>query len=336
MNRRFTVGFVALCSITLIAGAADMQPWMLTKGKAIIQEDFSGKLNPDEWNAAKGTWTVEKGVLKGVELAADHHAAAIRKEAPMRNVIIQFDFRFDGSPGFSLSMNHAGGHNSRVLFTQTDFIMKKDIDKKDPADFAAILGECAYKFETGKWYTMLVEYNGPEMLARVDDKAFILGEHAYIDQERASIGFPVRGDAVSFDNVKVWEGTVTQEWPARKAKLLNIQASRPPIEYDDPKMSWQVAESNVRAQLLKEDSGFVKLVNARAAIDGKLKSTYPKAFRKGAAGADEKKRLMAEDADYKQLARDLARARKAERDYMHDKNSRLGRLYEKAFPPRKK
>ena len=336
MNRCFAVGVVALCSITLIADAADMQPWMLTKGKAIIQEDFSGKLNAEEWNAAKGAWTVEKGVLKGVELAADHHPAAIRREAPMRNMIIQFDFRFDGSPGFSLSMNHVGGHNSRVVFTQTDFMMKKDVDKKDPADFAVILGECAYKFETGTWYTMLVEYNGPDMLARVDDKAFILGEHAYIDQERASIGFPVRGDAVSFDNVKVWEGTVTQEWPARKAKLLKLQASRPPIEYADPKVSWQVAESKVRTRLLKEDSGFVKLVKARAAIEGKLKSTYPKAFRKGAVGADEKKRLMAEDADYKQLTRDLARARKAERDYMHDKDSKLGRLYEKAFPPKTK
>jgi len=336
MNRCLVVGVLVLYSIAVIAEAADMQPWMLTKGKAVIQEKFSGKLNADEWNAAKGTWTVEEGVLRGVELAADHHAAAIRKEAPMRNVIIQFDFRFDGSPTFSLSMNHAGGHNSRVVFTQTDFVMKKDVNKKDPADFAVILGECAYRFETGKWYTMLVEYNGPEMLARVDDKAFILGEHAYIDQERTSIGFPVRGEAVSFDNVKVWEGTVTRDWPVRKGKLLKIQNGRPPIEYDDPKMSWQVAESKVRAKLLKEDPGFVKLVNARAAIYGKLKSTYPKAFRKGAAGADEKKRLMAEDAEYKQLARDLAGTRKAERDYMLDKDSKLGRLYEKAFSPRKR
>jgi len=52
MNRCLAAGFVALCSIMWIAEAADMQPWMLKKGKAVIQGNSSGTVT-DEWPARK-------------------------------------------------------------------------------------------------------------------------------------------------------------------------------------------------------------------------------------------------------------------------------------------
>lgn len=318
-----------------IAGAADMQPWMLEKGAPIFSEDFSGSLDPDTWTPAKGTWVVENGALKGVELAADHHPAAIRRKAPMRNVAIQFDFRFDGSPGFSLSLNHDGGHNSRIVFTPEGFSMKKDLNKKDPADFAAILGECATSFEPGKWYTMLVEYHGREMLARIDNTAFILGAHPYIDQERSSIGFPTRGNSASFDNVKVWQGSLRKDWPAKRKQLAQIQERRPALEHQNPKDAYVALESKLRMELMGNDPTFQSMVHKRATLDTQLKTSYPKAFRKNAKGAEEKAVLMETDPAFKKLIRELNLARKAEREYMQAKEPRLAELSQKMNGARK-
>jgi hypothetical protein len=232
-------------------------------------------------------------------------------------------------------MNHAAGHNSRVVFTPDGFTTQKDLNKKDPADFPAVLGECAYPFEPGKWYTMLVEYHGPEMLARIDDTAFILGAHSYIDQERSTLGFPTRGNSAAFDNVTVWEGTLQQGWTARREQLLKKQNSRPGIVHDDPRTAWQAAESKLRAGLMENDPAFKALVQTRAGIDAKLQSTYAKAFRKTPKAAEEKTRLMAEDPDFKQLNKELALARKREREYMHGKDPRLAELYEQMNAARK-
>lgn len=316
--------------------AADLKPWMLDKGEPIFLEDFSTPLNPDIWTTSKGTWSVDQGVLKGAELPDDHHAAVVRRTVPLRDVIIQFDFRFDGSPGFSLSLNDAGGHNSRVSISPSDFTMTRDLDKKDQTSYTGLLGECTYSFAPGSWHTMLVEYHGDEMLARVDDKAFTVGSDPAINQERSSIGFPVSGTSMAFDNVKVWNGTMQKDWPAKRSKLEQIQQARPPVARDSLASEWRYAELKARKKLMETDPAFVALVDARAAADTALVKAYPKAFRKGAAAAAEKKRLQKEDPEFKAMSATLAKARKAEQDHMFEKEPQLQVLNQKIIAARKK
>lgn len=145
--------------------------------------------------------------LKGRELESDNHPAFIYKLAPLRNVVIQFDFRFDRCSEITVSTNHNdhGGHNSRVVISSAGFIMNMDLNLIDPADSGAVLGQCACAFERGKGYPMQVEYRGDEMLARVDEITIILGAHSYIDQACLNIRFPLKGDSASFDNIKAWK-----------------------------------------------------------------------------------------------------------------------------------
>lgn len=311
--------------IAAVVCAADLEPWMLHRGELLFSDNFEAGLNTNRWAVLKGEWSTEDGALNGAELSADHHAGVIRCDTPLRNMIIQFDFRFDGGESFSLSLNDSSGHNSRVVVEPTNFLMKKDLDKKDFKSFAAVLGECAVDLSEG-WHTVLVEYCGPEMLARVDDHSFILGSHAGIDVERSTLGFPVSGDGICFDNVAVWAGVPSDKWAGRRDRLLKQQAARSPV-VRDPKSIWSIQESIVRGQLMKSDPGFIALVEKRAAIQEELKKNYPKTFRKGAPGAAERKRLSAEDPAYKELARSLARARKAERDYQFNKSPGLKKIF---------
>jgi hypothetical protein len=161
-----------------------------------------------------------------------------------------------------------------------------------------------------------VELNGAEVLVRVDERIFVRGSHPGIDKEKKELGFPVIGE-VLFDNVKVWNATLSPNWPAEKAKLVARMAARPVVDRSgNPAEAFQVAEGKARDRLMKSDARFIALVDARASIQEAIAKAFPIVNRKGAKADAEKKRLAAEDAQYKKLTADLRLAQKNERDYL--------------------
>jgi hypothetical protein len=209
----------ALSSVVVAADAKDPQPLMTVRGKQVLADDFSGPSVDPKWKAAKGKWEVVDGALKGVELASDMHPAAIHTPVKLADGVFQFDFRLDGAKTTHLSLNAAKGHVCRVTITPAGFQVRKDGSKTDEADKGVLLDSCKMPFEKGKWYTMLVEVSGKEILARVDDRHFAFGADEKVATAKAMLGFPVAGDAACFDNVKVWEATPNPDWAKTKERL---------------------------------------------------------------------------------------------------------------------
>ena len=92
----------SFCIASLImfsfAAAADVKeaPTLMTlRGKVLLSEDFAGSALPDGWKALKGTWTVGDGILKGSELASDHHPGVVGVDLATHDIVAQFDFRLD-------------------------------------------------------------------------------------------------------------------------------------------------------------------------------------------------------------------------------------------------
>ncbi len=214
---------------TAAALAGDVQPLMVQHGACLLDETFAGGLDTNKWKVAIGAWQIENGVLAGTERPSDHHAAVIK--TPFTNVtaVVQFSFMLKGDSGFHFSLNHPGGHNSRITVRANSIVMRKDLDKKDPRSYAPLLDEAGASLAPNKWRTMIVELSGAEMLARVDDAIFLYGSHPGINREKSDFGFPVMG-AAQFDNVKIWAATPSPDWPAEKAKLLARQSARPVID----------------------------------------------------------------------------------------------------------
>jgi hypothetical protein len=224
--RRFTRWFAAACftcslsaPAALAADAKDPETLMTVRGKQVLADDFSGPSIDSKWKPGKGKWEIKDGALKGVEVAADMHAATIHTPIKQTDGVFQFDFRFDGGKTTHLSLNGAKGHICRVTITPGGFQVRKDGSKTDTADKPALLDSCKMPFEKGKWYTMVVEVSGKEMLARVDDKHFAFGQDDKVASAKAMMGFPASGDSTCFDNVKVWEATANPAWAKTKEKL---------------------------------------------------------------------------------------------------------------------
>jgi len=199
--------------------AGDLTPVMTKRGKLLLSEDFAGGSIPSEWKVGKGTWEVKDGALKGREVAADQHAATIRRPLDLKNAIFQFSFKFDGGKTTHLSLNDSKGHVCRVTISEQGFQVRKDKPSKASDEKAELLASSQVPFKAGEWYTMLIELSGNELLAQVNDAHHAFGSAPGLERPKTNFGFPAAGDGIWFDNVKVWEAETNPAWPTAKAKL---------------------------------------------------------------------------------------------------------------------
>jgi hypothetical protein len=193
---------IVLLSLSAGLSAAGTEP--ARKGALLLEDDFSGSAIHGDWKQPKGKWRVGQGVLTGVEVAADKHAAVMRRPVAYHDAVIEFSFRLDGARLLHLSLNSKQGHVCRVTVDSKGFTLRKDKTNARSTDKAEALARAAVVFETGKWYTMRVEVRGAKIRAEAGGQT-AEGSHPGIDVDKADIGFPVVGDSASIDYVKVWE-----------------------------------------------------------------------------------------------------------------------------------
>jgi hypothetical protein len=219
--RRISVLAIAFVVIGVVI-AADPSPsaklYMIDPGKVLIADDFASGPSKD-WRAGKGKWDAVDGGVKATQVAADMHAATLRRPISFRNGVIEYKFRFDAGKLHTLSLNDPKGHVCRVKVTPTGFVVQKDDhDKKDGPDKAEVLGTCDMTLKPGEWYTITVEFNGAEMLARIGDKA-AYGKSTAIDVDKSNVGLTVAGDGVTFKDFRAWTGMPAKDWEKNRARF---------------------------------------------------------------------------------------------------------------------
>jgi hypothetical protein len=159
--------------VSLLAGAkdnstADMKPLLCKRGKLLFSDDFSDGPVSKNWRVAKGQWEIADGTLKGVEVKADNHAAAVRHAMNFHDAIFQFSFRLDGARMTAFMLNTKGGHVCRVIVNPSGFTLNKDGNPAEQ-EKAVVLATVKTPLQAGQWYTILVEGRGSRLLARIDD-----------------------------------------------------------------------------------------------------------------------------------------------------------------------
>ena len=211
---------IPLCAWTVDAGSPKEVPatLMLQPGKLLVHDDLSKPFGPD-WFGKPGKWEVVDGVTRGSERSEDMHAAVRRRNVKFEHAVVVFQFRFDGAKAMSLSMNAEKGHVCRVRVTPEGFVVQRDKDKVKN-EKPVVLDKQDVKIEPEAWHTLVVEMSGKDMLARLDGKAMAFGSHDGLITPKASVGFTVQGDGVSFKDLRVYEGTPLKNWPDTRAKLL--------------------------------------------------------------------------------------------------------------------
>ena len=192
----------ALC---FAAKGVDLKPSLSSPGTVVFQDDFSSGSLSKSWSIAKGYWEVSGGMVVGKEKAEDHHNAVLSLNRPNRNSVIQVSFKLDGASFFHLSYNKEKAHLFRVMVLPTGISIVKDPVLVEPKQPAVTLAKSDTKFETGKWYTMLVEVQGSNVMVQTDNGVKLSGSNPALDTDKVNYRFVTKGASLDLGGVKIWQ-----------------------------------------------------------------------------------------------------------------------------------
>lgn len=197
---------------------------MLTRGKQVFDEPFTKDSWAKNWRPYKGIYDIIDDQLRVAENKADGHHPEVSHGGPFHNVIVQFRFRVDGSPwmGFSFSDKE---HVARIIIHPDNFELLK-MSGIGSTTKSTRLDRMNVKWEPGRWYTMVIELYGNEILAHVDSQYILYGEAEGLDIDKGRIAIIAGGQHAWYDEMKVWEVEQDPKWEKRKPLLLKEKEKR--------------------------------------------------------------------------------------------------------------
>jgi hypothetical protein len=218
--------------------AADLMPILAQPDAVVFQDDFSKPtpLNKQHWAARQGTqWAVEDGVLRGrpstPEFQAkkkDHFGYEPRISAPITppQFIAKLSVRFTGGSETAIvPFVEFGHHVCRLHFTKGGVIMLADHESTQVAESKEL------KYEPGKWYHLIAELKGDEIVVQFEGGPTLYAKHACLTASAPSgadgigIAGPKDGTA-EIDNVTLWS-IKPEAQPAWAKKRETLPKSAP-------------------------------------------------------------------------------------------------------------
>lgn len=241
-------------------------PLMCELGKVYFEDSFSAGQVSDRWFFQK-CWGTRNGVLVRNALPGENQRLFIKKPE-YRNVAIRFDFQFQGAKEIRLMTGTPGHYNAVVHIHPDHFFIQTAVDQSVPF-YPSIQGECAFRFEANRWYSMTVEIQNDEIIAHVDKDHFVIGKHPILDRTRTYFAFQVDQPSAAFDNVSIRHAKPRKDWRQRRGVLMKRQANRPPIPRP-LRERIRILQTNVRDRLYRGDTKYLR--SLRRLIDNKKKN----------------------------------------------------------------
>ncbi len=194
--------------------ASGHQPILGKKGLLLLHETFDGNELSKGWTGKTGGLQVADGTLHASQNRSDGRLGLFNREQPMQDAVIEIDFQFSGARGINVSCNPSPGelrkhgHLFSVMITPRMWNITEHNDKSDQNSRSKALATASAKFESRQWYTLILEFKGDDVIARVEGKEPLRASSKDFGVKKPGIEFRVSGgdgEEVLFDNLKVWE-----------------------------------------------------------------------------------------------------------------------------------
>jgi len=207
--------------LALTAEPAIPQPLMNERGELVVAIDPNGPL-PATWHVHAGRWHIVDGALAGLELKEQRHGASITHPIKSQTLVIAYEMKIGPkNRNATIALNSKTNHLCRLVFEpQLISLRKPDLDHGRGPDERIVFGQQQLKLEPDKWYPVLVEVQGDEVLAQVGDDLRLYGRHEVFGREKVEIQLTSGGqDDVGYRNFRIWSGTPKPTWPTIRSKL---------------------------------------------------------------------------------------------------------------------
>lgn len=291
-------------------------PPLLTESRNLYFADhFSPGQVSNRWFFT-GDWSAENGVLQRRETAKDNGRIFLRNPE-YKDVIIRFDFQFQNASELRLVTGGGGFYNAGIHILRDHFYIHTALDKSGPY-FPYRHGECAYEFDPDRWYTMTVEFIGDQLVAHVDREHLAYAKHPVLDKQRLYFAFQVDRSSAAFDNVQILKAARHRE-QAENLDHIEECSGKYPVEKTVAE-AFESQKRNAHETFYQQHSAYRALVKRIDDLDLRNKRLYPNVFRSHKEFqkeiAAERKKLHAEDPDYKETLFATFRADRAIDDYL--------------------
>ena len=228
---------LVLALILSSASAADLKPLLAQPDQVVLQDDFSkaGPLDKTHWEARQGTqWVIEEGMLRGKPSGPEyranrknHFGYEPRISVPVTppQCIAEFSVRFSGGSESAIApFIELGHHICRLHLSKNGVEMQADHEAVKVAEAKE------FKFEPGKWYHVLAELKGDEVVVQFADGPTLYAKHAVFAKpvESGGNGLGIAGPkdgSVEIDNVTLWSIKADEQvsWTAKRDTLPKLE-----------------------------------------------------------------------------------------------------------------
>lgn len=298
-------------------------PPLLTASRSLYFADhFSSGNASARWHLNKD-WHAQDGVLKRAE-GGKGTTRVFLKDAEFDDVIVRFDFRLRKSKDIRLMTGSAGHYNSVIHIRPNHFFVQTAKDESGPY-FSYRHGECAFEFDVDRWYTMTVEFLGDRLVAHIDHNHLAFATHPIIGKTRDYFALQVDEYPAEFDNVQVLKASKSESLAAN-LELIQRAGNAHPVKKTLAEQ-FAIQKTNAHEWFYQRSSEYVALVHRVDELDEEKKRLFPAVFRSHKeirkALSAERKRLLKNDARYKELLFSTHRAERAIEAFLVSKNPGL-------------
>lgn len=286
-------------------------PPLLTEPKELyFADDFSPGEVSSRWFFSKD-WSAENGMLIRGKTGSKNTRIFI-KDPKFRDVLIRFDFQMQQANDIRLMTGSGGNYNAVIHIRKDHFYIQTALDKTGPY-YPYRHGECAFDFDSDKWYTMTVEFLGNQLVAHLDHDHLAYAQHPILDQSRMYFAFQVDENPAAFDNVQILTA-VRKDDEGRGADMIKSASGKYPVSKTLVEQ-YQIQKTNAHEWLYQRDEKYRKIIKRLAELDEKNKKRYPNVFRTHKNFSQERinlrKKLLTEDPAYKETLFATYRAERA-------------------------
>jgi hypothetical protein len=135
--------------------------------KVILEEKFDAELSKD-WFWGLGTWGAKDGVLRGFESGARRHGPVKMHKLPLKDGIIECDFRLIGKASFAgiiFNGSQERGHLCHLVMTTKELRILAHPKKGENKELAKV----PVQLSTETWHHVRIVFSGDKLEATVDD-----------------------------------------------------------------------------------------------------------------------------------------------------------------------
>lgn len=197
---------------------------MTTRGPSLFEELFTAETFTKNWDVHGGNFEVVDGTLRsGDSPGGGHHPQTVHR-VKMRDVVVQCRFRIDGANWMGFSFGDKE-HIARVMINkdQVEVVKMSGIGATTKGER---LDRMPMKWEPGRWYTMVIEFRGPDLLANIDNQWVLHGESPTFDADKTSILLINGGSHAWFDDLRINEAVPDPKWEKKKPAVLAQKEKR--------------------------------------------------------------------------------------------------------------